>query len=174
VQDGCLHLDKAALVEIAPDPCNDPAAEDEVATRLLIDEQVEVALPVARLGIDETMESVRQGPLDLGEKLELVDGKRRLASPRPRGNAHRSDEIAKVHVRRPRSVFGAEKLQGPGAIDEVEKGQFPVSSPAQNSPGHASGLRALPAGVETVGLRPDRRDLVPIGKALRPSHRERV
>src|ERR671918_320539 len=53
LEHGRLDLDEAGLVEPAADRRHDAAPEDEVAPRLLVDEQVEVALPVAGLRVDE-------------------------------------------------------------------------------------------------------------------------
>jgi len=56
-----------------PSDCRDQAgAHEEVAAGVLVDEQVEVALAVAGLRVYEPMERVRERPLRLGQKPELV------------------------------------------------------------------------------------------------------
>ena len=71
LQDRRLDLDEAPRVEEAADGGHHLAPDEEVAPRLLVDEQVEVTLAITSLRVDEPVVGVRQGPLDLRQQLEL-------------------------------------------------------------------------------------------------------
>ena len=60
LEDGRLDLDEAGVVQVAPDGRDDPRSRREVLPRLVAHQQVEVALPVAELGILEPVERVGQ------------------------------------------------------------------------------------------------------------------
>jgi hypothetical protein len=62
-----LHLGEAVRVQVAADRRDQACAKEEVAARVLVDEQVEVALAVAGLRVHESVERVRERPLRLGE-----------------------------------------------------------------------------------------------------------
>ena len=59
LQDRCLNLHEAVFVEPAADRRDQLASKQEVAPGLLVDQQVEVALPVPRLRIHQPVEGVR-------------------------------------------------------------------------------------------------------------------
>ena len=59
LQDRSLHLHEAVFVEPAADRRDQLASKQEVAPGLLVDQQVEVALPVPRLSVHEPVEGVR-------------------------------------------------------------------------------------------------------------------
>jgi len=60
LQDGRLHLDEAFVVEVAANRRDDPRAQEEQLTRVLVHEQVAVALSVARLLVGDAVERVGQ------------------------------------------------------------------------------------------------------------------
>ena len=72
LEDRSLDLDEPARVEVATDRRDELAADEEVAPRLLVDEEVEVALAIASLRLHDTVVGVGQRPPDLGQKLELA------------------------------------------------------------------------------------------------------
>ena len=74
LQDRRLDLHEAVRVEVAADGGDDARAQEEVARATLVHQQVEVAAPIARLGVGEAVEGVRQRPLVLRQQDELVDG----------------------------------------------------------------------------------------------------
>ena len=59
LQDRSLHLHEAVLVEPAADGRDHLAPEQEVVSGLLVDQQVEVALPIPRLRVHQAVEGVR-------------------------------------------------------------------------------------------------------------------
>ena len=66
-----LDLDEPVGIQVAPDRGDDAAAHEEVGARLLVHQQVEVALAVARLRVGEAVEGVGQRRADLPEQLEF-------------------------------------------------------------------------------------------------------
>src|SRR4029453_459724 len=108
--------------------------DEEVAPRLLVDEQVEVALAVASLRVHDPVVGVGQRPLDLGEQLELAHRERRLAALRLRRLAAHADDVAEVDVEAPQLVRLREQLDLPGAVDEVEEDQLPPVAAAHDAP----------------------------------------
>ena len=79
LEDRRLDLEEPVRVELGTDGADDPCPELEVGAGLLVDEQVEIALPVARLGVGDAVERVRQRAPDLRQQLELVDREGRLS-----------------------------------------------------------------------------------------------
>ena len=174
LEDRRLDLDEPAIVEVAPDRGHHAGAQLEVGARLLAHQQVEVALPVAGLGLGQPVEGVGQRPPDLGEQLELGDGKRRLAALRLRGNPGDADDVAEVEVDGPGAILGHEQLDLPGAVDEVEEDELPHVPPSHDPPGHAPRLAALLPRLDLLSVDADRSNLLPVGKPLRQSHSARV
>ena len=169
LQDRRLHLDEAPRVEEAADGGHHLAADEEVAPRLLVDEQVEVTLAITSLRVDDPVVRVRQRPLDLRQELELRHRERRLAALRLRRVAAHADDVAQVDVE-PAQLFRlGQELDLPASVDEVEEDELPHVAAAQ----HPAGERVLSAGrlrLERLRLRPDGSDLVPIGEAVRSAH----
>src|SRR4051794_23820813 len=60
LEDGCLHLDEAPLVEKAADRRNRARAKQRFVARLLVHQQVEVPLAIAQLDVGQTVERVGQ------------------------------------------------------------------------------------------------------------------
>ena len=98
LQDRSLDLDEPARVEVAADGRHELAADEEVAPRLLVDEEIEVALAIAGLRVHDTVVGVGKRPPDLREELELGHRKRRLAALRLRGMAAHADDVPQVDV----------------------------------------------------------------------------
>jgi hypothetical protein len=78
LQDGCLDLDESVLVEEAADRRDHTSTQEEELARLLVHEQVEVALAVARLLIREAVERVGERTRVARQHGELVDHERGL------------------------------------------------------------------------------------------------
>jgi hypothetical protein len=170
LQDRRLDFDEAVGVQVRTDGRDDPRAGQEVPARLVVDEQVEVALPVAGLGLDEPVEGVRERPGDLGEKLKFLDREGRFAALRPSGNAFHADDVAEVRVHIAHPVGRAEELDRARPVDEVEEDELPVPAPAQDPARKAAAVASFDSRLQLLGLGPDRGDLVPLGKARREAH----
>jgi hypothetical protein len=52
-------------------------------------------------------------------------------------------------------------------VDEVEEDELPHVPPSHHAPGQSPPLAALLAGLEALGLDPNRGDFLAIGKAFR-------
>src|SRR5207302_10044060 len=102
------------------------------AARLLVHQQVEVALAVAELDVGEAVESVRERPADLGEQGQLVDGERRLAAARAGGRAGGAHDVAEVEVELAGLRGLAEELDPPGTVDEVEEDELAHGPPSHD------------------------------------------
>ena len=152
----------------------DARADERVLARLLVHQQVEVALAVALLDVGEPVERVGQRRADAREHLERVDLERRLAAPRLRRRAGDADDVAEVHVDLARALDRAEQLDPPAAVDEVEEDELAHVAARH----HAAGEPALRLGgravLERLRLGADARDLVAVGEALRRGHGARV
>ena len=164
-----LDLEKTVLVEVAPDRRDHARAQLEVRAGLLVHQQVEVALPVARLDVGDAVEGVRERPTDLRQQHELGDRQRRLAALR-RGRA--------CPTRRPcrrgrgRAPCSAEQLDPPGTVDEVEEAELPHRAAGHDAPGERDLVLHRGTRFSPLGLRADGRDLVPVGKPLGQHPRE--
>ena len=158
-----LDLDEAVRVEVPPDRGDDAAAGEKVGARLLVHQQVEVALAVALLDVGEAVERVRQRRAVLRQQLELDHLQRRLAAARLGRVAGDADDVAEVDV-----DLAREQLDPPAAVDEVEEGDLPHLAPREHAAREAKRLRVVGgAGLDRVGDLADGRDFVPVGKALR-------
>ena len=82
-----LDLDESTLVEVSTDRRDHAASQDGVCTRLLVHEQVEIALAVAGLRIDEAVIDVRKRFACSRENLDLLDRQRRLSTAGSRREA---------------------------------------------------------------------------------------
>ena len=174
LQDRRLHLDEAPAVERAADRRDDARADERDLARVLVHQQVEVALPIALLDVGETVERVGKRRVDAREHLERVDLERRLASSRLRRRADDADDVAEMHVDLARALDRAEQLDPPAAVDEVEEDELAHVAARH----HAAGEAALRVGgcavVEWLSLGANARDLVAVGEALRRGHDPRV
>src|SRR5437868_3002906 len=171
LQDRCLHLDEALSIEVSAHRGDHPRAQDGVATRILVHQQVEIAAPVASLDVGYAVERVGQRRLDPREHLERVDVERRLAALRLRGRAGDAYDVAEVDVDVPRLLRVAQKLDAPGAIDEIEEDELPHVPPSEHPPGEPPLRLRGDAVLERLGLCANSSDLVAIPEVLRRAHR---
>src|SRR5581483_9892361 len=93
--------------------------------RLVVHQEVEVALPVALLDVGEAVERVGERRPDAREDLERLDLQRRLAAPRLGRRTADADDVAEMHVDLARSLDRAEKLDAAAPVDEVEEDELP-------------------------------------------------
>jgi len=163
LEDRGLHLEEPALVEPAADRRDHARAQDEELARLLVGDQVELALPVARLHVLEPVELLRRREQRLGEERPVVDADGQLAPPGGEGGAVHSDDVAQVERCEPLEALLAEhvapglELNAAGAVHEVEEGRAAVPA-----------TRGQPAGqpVARVGLGPGLEAVVRLAHAL--------
>src|SRR5881227_592084 len=111
--------------------------------RLFAGHQVQLAPPVARLDVAEAGVLVGRRAQRLGEDREAVDAQRDLAVARAQGRALDADQIAEVERGEALEVLLAEhvlarmQLDLARAVDEVQEGRPPGSTPRGDAPGDA-------------------------------------
>jgi hypothetical protein len=110
-----LDLEEAPAVEHPPHGGHDAAALHDQATRLLVDEQVEVALAEAHLDVGQTVPLLGQGREALAEQLGAAHIHRELTllgAPHDAGNTHEVTEVEGLHesegLRRNLALAGAD------------------------------------------------------------------
>ena len=158
-----LDLDEPVGIEVAPDRRDDAAAQQEIRARLLVHQQVEVALAIAGLDVREPVEGVGQRRADLPEQLELDHLQRRLAATGLRRVPADADDVAEVDV-----DLACEQLEPPAPVDEVEERDLPHLAARHHASRNAEGPRLVGrARLDLLRHLPDRSDLVPVGKTLR-------
>mmetsp|Transcript_13382 Transcript_13382/g.41399 ORF Transcript_13382/g.41399 Transcript_13382/m.41399 type:complete len:237 (-) Transcript_13382:152-862(-) len=91
-----LDFQEALVVEEAPDPRRDLRAELKRPADVGVRDEVELALPVARLDVGEAPELIGQRRERLREHVPVVDVHRQLALLRALGRAGRADDVARV------------------------------------------------------------------------------
>ena len=96
VQHRRLDLDVVVAVERAPEAGDHRVADAEVAPRLLVDDQVGVALAEAGVGVGEPVPLVGQRAHGLGQQLERGDLDAQLALARRHHRAVHADPVAEV------------------------------------------------------------------------------
>ena len=167
LQDRRLDLDEPPLVERAPDRRDDLRAGDERLAGLLVHQEVEVPPAVAQLDVREAVEGVRQRLGVAGEDLDALGEHGGLPAPRLRRTSGDADHVTEVEVDLARDGDVADHLDAARAVDEVEEHELAHPPPRHRAPGEPPGRSELAPGLERLGLGPDRRDLVPVGEALR-------
>src|SRR5437773_1328670 len=147
-----LDLEEAARVEERADPLDEPRAQQEDLADLGVDDQVDVALPVARLDVLEAVPLLGQRTQRLGQERERLHGQRELARARAEHPARDADEITDVEVAEEREVVaelvGARvELQPAGPVHEVREGRLAVVAHGHQAPGQAHGAEGFQLGV---------------------------
>ena len=147
-----LDLDEAFAVEIRADRRDHQRADDRVAPRVLVHQQVEVALAVPDLGVGNAVERVGKRAADLPEQHHLVDGDRRLAATRLRRAAGHPHDVAQVEIDRAGARRVAQQLDPAAAVDEVEEDELPHLPAPEHAPGGAHDRLGLCARLEPLRL----------------------
>ena len=93
-----LDLDEAALVERAAEAGDHLVADVERPAGLGVDDEVDVALAEAGVGVGQAVPLVGQRAQRLGEQLEAVDLDRQLAGARRHDRAVDADPVAAVEL----------------------------------------------------------------------------
>ncbi len=174
LQHGRLDLDEPPLVEDSPDRRDRPRPDQGVAARLLVHQQVEVALPVAELDVGQPVEGVGQRRVASREDLERVDLERRLAAARLRRRARDADDVTQVDLDLARALHRAQELDAPAPVDEVEKDELAHVAAGHHAPREPARRLSGRAVLERFRFDSDRRAVVAVGEALRRGHGGRV
>ena len=97
-QNGGVNLQKALLIQIRADLLHDLTALDEGVLDLGVNDQVNIALAVARLTVGQTVELLGQGQQALGEQCQLGDAHRNLAHLGAENLALDADDVTDVEL----------------------------------------------------------------------------
>ena len=158
LQDRRLDLDEAGVVEEAAHRGDHLGPRDEHGAALLAREQVDLALPVARLDVGQPVVLVGRRAHRLGEQREAVELERELAAAGAEDGAVGADQVAEVeveelrHRRLAQHVHARVQLHPPGAVDEVEERGLALPAARGQAPGDARAHVGLLA-VGQVGVR---------------------
>ncbi len=135
LQDRRLDLDESALGQEPAHQRGYPRPVDEHLPRLLVHNQVNVALAIAHLDVGEPVELLRQRVERLGQKDQLLHVHGDLAGLRPEHLAPPSHEVAEVKQAQvcerllAQHILAQIKLQLPGFILNVGELGLPVLPP---------------------------------------------
>jgi hypothetical protein len=99
-----LDFEETAAVEEAPDAGHHATAHFEHLARLLVDDQIEVALAVADFDILQPMPLLGKGPETLGEKLDADRPDGELVGPGPEDASRHPHEVADIEQREEREI----------------------------------------------------------------------
>ena len=154
LEDGRLDLDEPLGIEVAADRRNDLRAQDEEVARLLVHEQVEVALAVAGLRVGQAVERVRERAAIASEHRQLVDGERRLPAARLRRATGDADHVAEVDVEIADLAVSHMSWMRPDRSTRSRKTSFPISRRAMTRPARRLvSSSSLPASIPAVASR---------------------
>ena len=117
------------------------------------------------------MEGVWERPPYLRQEPEFVDCEARFAAPRAGRRPGRADDVAEVDVDLSGAARVAEKLDPPGAVDEVEEDELPHLAASDHSAGDAAFLVRFVARLQLFRLDADGGDLAPGRETLGQAHR---
>src|SRR5262249_60089021 len=145
---GRLDLEEAAGVEERTDAANEPGPHREDVARLGVHDEVDVALPIARLDVLQAVPLLGQGPERLGQEREALDGDRQLAGPCAEHLAGYADEVAGVELDEPRVLVaepvGARvELDPAGLVHEMREARLAVMANRHDAAGEARRPEAL-------------------------------
>ena len=109
LQDRGLDLDELPRLEEPPDRGHDPAAQQQPAARLRVDDHVQVALAVDLLGIGQAVPLLGQRPEGFRDEHEALDADGDLAALRFEQRALGADDVAQVELPERRVGLVAER-----------------------------------------------------------------
>jgi hypothetical protein len=156
-----LDFHVPALVELAADCRNHPAAQPERRLRRLVHDQVHIPLPVALLDVLQPVPFLRQRPQRLREQLQPVRLDRQLPLLRDEDRSLHPDNVADVQMlleqiepRRLRRILLDVGLEAPRVVLERQKPRLPHDPVQQHAPRHP---HRLGRGDQRLLIAPDLR-----------------
>ena len=169
-----LHLQEPAPVHEAPDRRHDARPQRGGVTRLLVCDQVQVALPVARLHVHQPVPLLRQRPQRLAQHPEGPRLHRDLAHARPEHLPAHADPVPQVQVLENavvllQHVAAKHHLDAPGAVEQVRE-RRPTHAPERDyatRDRYRLGARLAIVGLGLRGFE-QRRRLGPRVRSLEP------
>ena len=124
-----LDFEKLERIEEIPQVTDDPRARAEHVAARFVDDQVDIAPPIAQLGVGEPVPLVGQRPQRLHQQAQAVHAHRQLARLGAEQHAARADDVADVPalerlVGRTERIVLQEQLQLPGAIGDLREARL--------------------------------------------------
>ena len=155
---------KPSRVEEAPDGRDHARARDEQLARVLVGDQIELAVAKAGLDIGQAVVLLRRRAQRLGEQLKRGHPQRQLAAPRAERRAIDADQVAEIereqalHPLGPELVDARLELDPAGAVDEVEERHLALAAAGGEATGDAMRDVGLVARAQALVSGADRRD----------------
>ena len=124
--------------------------------RLLVGDQVELAVAEARLHVGQPVVLLGRRAQRLGEQLPVVELQRQLAAAGAEDGALGAEQVAEVEVEQRAQRLLAEhvharvQLHAPGAVVEVEEGRLALAAAGVQAPGDAHAVVGLVACLERL------------------------
>ena len=121
-QHRAFDFPEAAIIEVAADGADDPAADLEDLPGAFIGHQIDVALAVAHLDVDQTLVLVGRWPKCLAQRLEFLQRNRELSLVGAHHEPRNADPVAAIEGTEttedllPHGAAIDEKLNGSSAI----------------------------------------------------------
>ncbi len=146
---GRLHLQEVVGFQEAPHGPDETRADLEDGTGARVGQEVQVALPCARLTVRQPVVLLRQGAERLGQHLEPVHRDAQLAGAGAEEAALHADDVAQVEQLEdlPRGaiqVLAAEvELEARGAVREIGEGHLAVTANGPHPARHTDTGRIL-------------------------------
>src|SRR3954451_11481805 len=151
-----LDLHDPARVEEGADRGDDLRARDEELARLLVGDQVELAVAEAGLDVRQPVVLLGRGTQRLGQQRVVVEPQRQLAAAAAEDRAVGADQVAEVEGEQARELLVPEhvharvELQPARPVDEVEERRLALAPPRREAAGHAHAVVGLLAGGEVL------------------------
>src|SRR4051794_4825624 len=173
LEHGRLDLDEAARVEERAYRRDHLRARHEELARLLVGDQVELAVAEARLDIREPVVLLGRRAQRLGQQRVALELERQLAAAAPEDGAVGAEEVAEIEGdqalqrRLPQHVDAPVQLQPARAVDEVEDPRPPLPAPRREAARHAHAVARLLARGQRLIRRLDVGDRTHAGEGVR-------
>ena len=149
VEDRRLHLHEAPVLQPAAEQADHPAAEEERGAGLLGDEQVDVALAVAGVGVGQSVPLVGERAAGRGQERPVVDPHRQLAPPGGHDLARDPDPVAEREGGEPvepgGGVGAGEELDAAAGVGQGAEGDLALVSAEHQPSRHRGRLARLDA-----------------------------
>jgi hypothetical protein len=138
-----LDLDEALGVQVAAHRGDDLGPRDEDLASVVVGDEVELAMAVARLDVVQAVELVGWWAQALGQQREVLDAQRQLAALGAEREPVDADDVAEIEVEQARHRLLAEhvdlglQLDAPRAIVEIQEGHATLAAARVQAPGDA-------------------------------------
>ncbi len=148
MEDRCLDLDEAALLQPAPREADDAAAREEDVARLGVRPQIDVTLPVAGLDIGDAVPLVAEAAAGLGQQIPRAHLHRQLAALGRHDLTGGADPVAERELVEGVELGGDRRQREQldlrtAAVAQRCEGQLALRPVQHDAPGHRDGHAGL-------------------------------